>query len=141
MAYRKIEKQQGLGSCQRHDREWHSMQRKARKRLGFFSFLIRIRMHWRIMLCYLLEHRSSLEEHSVSWSTLNSFYHTTVQTKNHSLSALTEIAHKCMPASRSVRIHTHTHTHTLKKKIIRLHVVLVAACGIWFGVKPRPPVL
>ena len=35
----------------------------------------------------------------------------------------------------------HTHTHTLKKKIIRLHVVLVAACGIWFGVKPRPPVL
>ena len=34
------------------------------------------------MLCYLLEHRSSLEEHSVSWSTLNSFYHTMVQTGN-----------------------------------------------------------
>ena len=113
MAYRKIEKQQGLGSCQRHDREWHSMQRKARKCLGFFSFLIRIRMHWRIMLCYLLEHRSSLEEHSVSWSTLNSFYHTTVQRTTASQPWRRLHTNACLRAGLCAYTHTHTHTCSL----------------------------
>lgn len=98
--------------ARRHDREWHRMQRKVRERLGFFSFLIRVRIHWRIMLCYLLEHRSSLEEHSVSWSTLNSFHHTTVQTGKEPQPLSLDWACTQMHACEQVCAHTHIHTHT-----------------------------
>ena len=99
--------------ARRHDREWHRMQRKVRERLGFFSFLIRVRIHWRIMLCYLLEHRSSLEEHSVSWSTLNSFHHTTVQTGKEPQPLSLDWACTQMHACEQVCAHTHTHTCSL----------------------------
>lgn len=100
----------GMG-IRRHDREGQSTQWKVRKSSDFF-FLIRIRIHWRITLCYPLEHRSSLEEHSVSWSTLDSFYHTMLQTDNEPQPLSLYWACTQMHACVYVHEHTHIHTHT-----------------------------
>lgn len=82
------------------------------EKVQIFFFLIRIRIHWRIMLCYPLEHRSSLEEHSVSWSTLDSFYHTMLQTDNEPQPLSLYWACTQMHACVYVHEHTHIHTHT-----------------------------